>query len=100
MALTGIPIRQTINEADLAIWDVALKAPAAHAGIVLAFDGDAVDGAVKTHPEGLRAVAHFVAKGQPPGTLYVADAQSSAGLSENPGTLKSALITFRASEDD
>ncbi len=87
VALTGIPLRQTINEADLAIWDDALLAPAAHAEIVLAFDGDAVDGAVKAHPEGLREVAHFAAKGQPPGTLYVTDAQGSAGLSEKPGTL-------------
>ena len=31
VALTGIPLRQTINESDLAIWDEALKAPAAHA---------------------------------------------------------------------
>ena len=28
VALTGIPLRQTINEADLAIWDRRLKAPA------------------------------------------------------------------------
>lgn len=72
VARTGIPLRQTINEADLEIWDTALKAPAAHAAIVLAFDGDAVDGAVKAHPEGLAAVAQFSAKGQPSGTLYVA----------------------------
>jgi hypothetical protein len=70
VARTGIPLRQTINEADLAIWDEALKAPAAHAALVLAFDGDAVDSAVKAHPEGLIAVAHFTAKGQPSGTLY------------------------------
>jgi len=72
VALTGIPLRQTINEADLAIWHAALHAPAAHAALVLAFDGDAVDSAVRAHPEGLRAVAHFTAKGQPAGTLYVA----------------------------
>ena len=73
VALTGIPLRQTINEADLAIWDEALSAPAAHAAIVLAFDGDAVDAAVKAHPEGLKAVERFTAKGQPPGTLYVSN---------------------------
>jgi 4-amino-4-deoxy-L-arabinose transferase-like glycosyltransferase len=73
VALTGIRLRQTINEADLEIWGTALKAPAAHAGIVLAFDGDAVDSAVKAHPEGLRAVRRFTANGQPSGTLYVAD---------------------------
>jgi hypothetical protein len=77
VALTGIPLRQTINEADLEIWDSALKAPAAHAAIVLAFDGDAVDNAVKAHPEGLRLFRRFTASGQPSGTLYVTD---------NPGT--------------
>jgi len=73
VARTGIPLRQTINEADLQIWDTALKAPAAHAALVLAFDGDAVDDAVKAHPEGLKAVQRFTAKGQPSGTLYVSD---------------------------
>ena len=78
VALTGIPLRQTINEADLEIWDTALKMPAAHAPIVLAFDGDAVDRAVKAHPEGLAAVAHFTAKGQPAGTLYLSGAASDS----------------------
>ena len=91
VARTGIELRQTINEADLSIWDEALKAPAAHAALVLAFDGDAVDLAVKAHPEGLRAVAHFAAKGQPAGTLYVSDSQGNvvgrAERSVSPGTL-------------
>ena len=78
VARTGIPLRQTINEADLAIWYDALKAPAAHAALVLAFDGDAVDKAVQLHPEDLTPVAHFTAKGQPSGTLYVSSAQSAA----------------------
>ncbi len=72
VALTGIPLRQTINEADLEIWDEALKAPAKHAAMVLGFDGDAVDRAVKAHPEGLKLVRRFTAKGQPSGTLYLA----------------------------
>jgi hypothetical protein len=73
VAFTGIPLRQTINESDLWIWREALNAPAAHANIVLAFDGDAVDQAVKAHPEGLRAVQRFTAPGQAAGTLYVSD---------------------------
>jgi len=77
LALTGIPLRQTINEADLAVWDEALSAPAQHAEIVLAFDGDAVDAAVKAHPEGLMVVEHFAANGQPPGTLYVSNAAAT-----------------------
>ena len=71
VALTGIPFRQTINESDLWIYYEALKAPAAHAAIVLAFDGDEIDTAVKAHPEGLTAVGRFTQAGQAPGTLYV-----------------------------
>jgi hypothetical protein len=71
VALTGIPLRQTINESDLQIFYNALAAPAAHAAVVLAFDGDEVDQAVKAHPEGLVAVGHFTAANQPSATLYV-----------------------------
>ena len=71
VALTGIPLRQTINESDLEIYQAALAAPAAHAAIVLAFDGDEVDRAVQAHPDGLTAVRRFSAQGQPSGTLYV-----------------------------
>lgn len=73
VARTGISLKQTINEADLQIWEDALKAPAKAAPIVLAFDGDAVDKAVKAHPEGLTAVRRFTDKDQPAGTLYVSD---------------------------
>ena len=71
VALTGIPLRQTINEADLEVWDRALAHPAASAQLVLAFDGDAVDRAVKQHPEHLVAVEHFHCRWQPAGTLYL-----------------------------
>jgi hypothetical protein len=82
VARTGIPLRQTINESDLWIWKDALDAPAAHAAIVLAFDGDDVDQAVKDHPEGLTAVQRFTAKGQPSGTLYVADTYRAQTVSQ------------------
>ncbi|MGA8041873.1 MAG: hypothetical protein WCA37_03635 [Terracidiphilus sp.] len=68
---TGIPLRQTINESDKEFYTAALAAPAAHAAIVLAFDGDEVDGAVKAHPEDLKAVGRFHAPGQPSATVYV-----------------------------
>jgi hypothetical protein len=45
---------------------------------VLAFDGDAVDQAVKAHPAGLKAIRQFAAPGQPVGTLYVTAAFPSA----------------------
>jgi len=70
VAMTGIPLRQTINESDRWIYRKALGAPAEHAALVLAFDGDAADRAVKAHPQGLRALARFTAKGQAAGTLY------------------------------
>jgi hypothetical protein len=73
VALTGIPLRQTINESDLEIYRDALAAPVAHAAIVLAFDGDEVDRAVRAHPAGLTALRRFTAKGQPPATIYVSD---------------------------
>jgi hypothetical protein len=73
VAFSGIPLRQTINESDQYIYRDALAAPAAHAAIVVAFDGDEIDQAVKAHPDGLRAVGGFIAKGQPSGTIYISD---------------------------
>jgi hypothetical protein len=71
VSLTGIPLRQTINEGDLLIWRSALAAPAAHAAIVVAFDGDAVDRAVKANPAGLSVAGRFTAEGQPSATVYL-----------------------------
>jgi len=76
VALTGIPLRQTINESDLEIYTDALAAPAAHARLVLAFDGDEIDQAVKAHPAGLIAIQRFSAPGQPSATLYISDTGS------------------------
>ena len=77
VALTGIPLRQTINESDLEIYQAALAAPAAHAEIVLAFDGDEVDRAVHAHPANLTALRRFSAPGQASGTLYISDTPSA-----------------------
>jgi hypothetical protein len=81
VAQTGIPFRQTINEADLQIFRDALAAPAAHAALVLAFDGDSVDQAVKMNPAGLIVLDRFHAHGQPSATLY-ASVPVSAGKVE------------------
>jgi hypothetical protein len=70
VTLTGIPLRQTINESDREVYGNALAAPSAHAAVVLAFDGDAIDRAVKAHPEGLAVVRHFSWPGQPAATIY------------------------------
>ena len=78
VAFTGIPLRQTINESDQEIFRAALAAPAGHAAIVVAFDGDDIDRAVKAHPEDSRSLASFTAKDQPSATIYVLDAGSIA----------------------
>ncbi len=81
VALTGIPLRQTINESDLEIYRAALAAPAAHAAIVLAFDGDEIDRAVKAHPEGLTAGSPlFDAAAQPAATIYVSSSDTDFRL--------------------
>ncbi len=71
VSLTGIPLRQTINESDLGIFRAALAAPSTHAAIVVAFDGDEVDRAVKAHPQNLDIAGRFTAPGQPSTTVYI-----------------------------
>lgn len=71
VAFTGIPLRQTINGSDGEFYSAALAAPATHAAIVLAFDGDEIDQAVKAHPAGLELVRRFEAPGQKAGAVYV-----------------------------
>jgi hypothetical protein len=78
VAFSGLPLRQTINESDREYLQAALAAPAEHAAVVLAFEGDDVERAIRAHPEGLRAVAHFAMKGQPVGTIYVSDTYAAA----------------------
>jgi len=71
VSLTGIPLRETINESDLLLWRAALAAPADHAAIVVAFDGDAVDRAVKEHPGDLSIAGRFTADNRPSATVYL-----------------------------
>ena len=73
VAFTGIPLRQTINESDREFFSAALAAPATHAAIVVAFDGDEIDQAVKAHPEGLEMVRRFEFPGRTTGAVYVSD---------------------------
>lgn len=71
VAFTGIPLRQTINESDLQIFRAALAAPASHAAVVVAFDGDDIDRAVKQHPQDLKVAGRFTTRGQPSATIYL-----------------------------
>jgi len=73
VAFSGFPLRQTLNESDREYYAAALDSPATHAAIVLAFDGDDVDRAVKAHAEGLKSVRRFDAPGEKSGTVYVSD---------------------------
>jgi hypothetical protein len=77
VSLTGIPLRQTINESDKEFYSEALAAPAAHAAIVLAFEGDEIDHAVHARPDGLTLVRRFTTPGQPQGTVYVSDTRAT-----------------------
>jgi hypothetical protein len=70
VAFTGIPLRQTINESDLEIYRSALAAPASHAAIIVAFDGDEVDKAVKAHLADFTLMGRFTAKDQPSAAIY------------------------------
>jgi len=72
VALTGIPLRQTINESDLEIYRDALDAPAVHANLVLAFDGDEIDRAVQAHPAASPLFA-ALRRRQPSATIYISD---------------------------
>lgn len=71
VTLTGIPLRQTINESDKQFYQAALANPAAHAAIILAFDGDDIAQAVHAHPAGLTLIQRFTCPGQPSATVYV-----------------------------
>jgi hypothetical protein len=70
VAFTGIPLRQTINESDLGIYRSALGDPAAHAAIVVAFDGDEIDTAVRTHRADFTLIDSFTAQNQPSAAIY------------------------------
>ncbi len=77
VALTGIPLRQTVNSSDREFYSAALTAPSSHASVVLAFAGDEIDQAVHAHPSGLRAVQRFNAPDLPAATVYVSDTLAS-----------------------
>ena len=83
VSLTGIPLRQTINESDLDIYATALSSPATHAAIVLAFEGGEIEQAIHLHPEGLTVVQRFSAPGQPSATLYVSGTPNSSALNKH-----------------
>jgi hypothetical protein len=95
VAFTGIPLRQTINESDLEIYSAALAAPAEYAAIVLAFDGDEIDRAVKAHPQNLTAVRRFSTPGKPSGTIYVSSTSGVNSLTKSRVTVIASPMEAR-----
>ncbi|HWG20726.1 MAG TPA: hypothetical protein VG225_09355 [Terracidiphilus sp.] len=79
VAMSGIPLRQTVNESDREFYQAALADPAASVGIVFALDGGPIDQAVRAHPAGLTKIAHFDFPYQPGATLYVSDTPQAHG---------------------
>jgi hypothetical protein len=73
VALSGITLRQTINESDKEYYQAALEDPAQHAALVLTLAGGQIEQAVHDHPAGLREIGRFSAKDQPAVTLYASD---------------------------
>jgi hypothetical protein len=88
VAITGIPLRQTINESDLEIFHAALDAPARSAAVIVAFEGDEIDRAVKAHPQDLAVAARFAANTQPPATVYF----STKWMDQSP-LMKAPILT-------
>jgi len=66
----GFPLRRTINEGNLFIWDTSLAHPAADVDYVIAADGDPVAASVLNHPAGLTQVGAVQVVGQPRIVIY------------------------------
>ena len=82
----GLTYLQTLNESDKQYFRAALAAPATHAAIILAFDGDEVARAVARHPQNLRLVARFSAPGQPAASLWVSALSPLAAVVPSPAS--------------
>jgi hypothetical protein len=95
VALSGIPLRQTINESDKQYYAAALADPAGHAAIVVAFDGDQIDQAVHAHPAGLTATGRYNCPGQKSATIYVSDTPNSSSLNNAANAVLASLKTIK-----
>jgi hypothetical protein len=80
----GLPLKQIINESDYTSFQAALAAPAEHAAYVIAIAGDAVDAAVKAHPEGLVETDVLGVTGQPVVRIYESTVYGATG-NRTPG---------------
>jgi hypothetical protein len=65
----GIPLKRTIHEGNMKLWEAAMLAPA-NADLVIAGDGDPVAQAVVAHPENLDLMIVVQSAGHPPVRVY------------------------------
>lgn len=68
--LAGFPLRHTINEGNLHIWEPALAHPASSADYVIAVEGDPVAEAVGVHAGGLEKISKIAVDGQSITSVY------------------------------
>lgn len=80
----GIPLRQLLSENDHDSFVAALAAPATKADYVVGIAGDAVDDAVKAHPENLTELTVLCTTGQPCARIYKSDVYDSLAHGIHP----------------
>ena len=66
----GVPLRRTINEGNLFIWDAALAHPAMDVDYIIAAEGDPVAKSVAHNPANLTRIALIQVAGQGQVTVY------------------------------
>ena len=74
----GRALRSMVSEDDEVTWEHALVDPAHNAAYVIAIAGDAVDNAVKAHPDGLSEVEVICTSGQPCARIFTSSVYSPA----------------------
>jgi len=66
----GVPLRRTIHEGNLFIWDAALAHPAMDVDYIVAAEGDPVAKSVAHNPANLTRIALIQVPGQGQVTVY------------------------------
>jgi hypothetical protein len=68
--LATFPLRRTINEGNLGIWDASLADPGKSADYLIASEGDPVSESIVNHSEGLNQLSIITVEGQPRIVVY------------------------------
>ena len=80
----GIPLKRLVSPLDSRSFDAARNAPAEHANIVVALDGDPVAAAVAAHPQGLSEIEILCHTGQPCARMYRSDVITASSRGNAP----------------